>query len=60
MSLLMPVTLYLTSLLPWPLKGDDICKQQSTEMKHYRTQQSTGITSISSDALDLWFHIIES
>ena len=43
-SLLMLVTLDLTSLLPQPLEGDNICKQQSTEMKHYRIQQSTGKT----------------
>ena len=35
----MPVTLDSTSFLPWPLKEDDSCKPQSTEMKHYKTQQ---------------------
>ena len=42
MSLPTLVTLDLTSLLPWPLKGDDIHRKQSTKMKHYKTQQSTG------------------
>ena len=42
MSLLTMVTLDLTSLLPWPLKGDDLHKQQSIETKHYRIQQFTG------------------
>ena len=42
MSLYMPVTLDLTSYLPWPLEEDDSHKQQSIKMKHYRTLQSIG------------------
>ena len=42
MSLYMPVTLDLTSYSPWPLKEDDSHRQQLTEMKHYKTLQSTG------------------
>ena len=38
----MPVTLDSTSYLPQPLKEDNLHKQQSTKMKHYRTPQSTG------------------
>ena len=41
-SLYMMVTLDLTSSLPWPLEEDNLCKQQSTTMKRYRTQQYTG------------------
>ena len=42
MSLYTPVTLDLTSYLPWPLEEDDLHKQQSSKMKHYRTLQSIG------------------
>ena len=38
----MLVTLDSTSYLPQPLEEDDLRKQQSIKMKHYRTLQSTG------------------
>ena len=40
-SLSMLVTLDLTSLSLWPLKGDNLHKQQSIKMKHCRTQLFT-------------------
>ena len=42
MSLYMLVTLDLTSYLPRPLKEDNLHKQRSSKMKHYRTLQSIG------------------